>query len=84
MYVYALGEGVFFYYLVANLSLRLKWGALPLSIAISLVGSFLTGAMAVLMFREAAIIVLDVALVILIGLLHVDIGRRLEQLAAED
>jgi hypothetical protein len=75
---------VLFYHLVADLSLRLKWGALPLSIGITYIASFLVAGMAFLMFREGAFIVLDVGVVVLVGLLHVDIGRRLERLAAED
>jgi hypothetical protein len=81
---FTVGMIVFFYHLVADLSLRLKWGALPLSIGITYVASFLVTGMSFLMFREGAFIVLDVGVVVLICLLHVDIGRRLERLASED
>jgi hypothetical protein len=48
------------------------------------VASFLVTGMSFLMFREGAFIILDTGVVVLIGLLHVDIGRRLERLASED
>ena len=84
MIISSAGHVVLFYHLVTNLSLRLKWGALPLSIAIIFTAEILVGGIFALMFREATIVVFDVALVILIGLLHVDIGRQLERLASED
>jgi hypothetical protein len=81
---FTVGMVVLFYHLVADLSLRLKWGALPLSIGITYVASFLVTGMSFLMFREGAFIILDVGVVVLISLLHVDIGRRLARLASED
>ncbi|MEO7319264.1 MAG: hypothetical protein ABIZ56_09775 [Chthoniobacteraceae bacterium] len=75
---------VFFYHLVIVLSLRLKWGALPLAFAITFVGTQMGVMMAFFMFQGVAFIVLDVALGTAIVLLHHHIGKRLEQLAAED
>ena len=75
---------VFFYHLVITLSLRLKWGALPLSLAITIVGTSLSVGLIPFMFHAAAFLMLDVALSIAIVLLHHHIGNRLEQLAAED
>jgi hypothetical protein len=81
---FIVGMIVLFYHLVADLSLRLKWGALPLSIGIMYAASLLVTGMSFLMFREGAFIMLDAGVVVAIGLLHVDIGRRLERLASED
>ncbi len=83
-FVFAILQTIFFYHLVVDLSLRLKWGALPLSIGIAWVGTGMMVGMAFLMFKEAAFFVLDFAVGILIVVLHHNIGHRLEQLAAED
>jgi hypothetical protein len=83
-FAFAILQTVFFYHLIADLSLRLKWGALPLSIAIAWVGTSMMVGMAFLMFKEAAFFVLDVVVGIFIVVLHCNIGYRLEQLAAED
>ncbi len=74
----------FFYHLIVHLSLRLKWGALPLAIAITYVGGTMVGVLAFSMFKEAAFIVLDFAVGILVVVMHYKIGDRLEQLASED
>jgi hypothetical protein len=74
----------FFLHLVATLSLRLKWGALPLAFAITYVGAAMSVGMAFLMFKEAAFLVLDFVLITVTGSLHYHIGNRLETLAAED
>ena len=81
---FAFLQTALFYHLVAYLSLRLKWGALPLSLAIFYAGSMMMGGMALFMFREAAFVVLDFVVVILIAVLHRSVGARLETLAAED
>ena len=73
-----------FYHLVAVLSLRLKWGALPLSFAITFVGTQISVMLAFLMLRGAAFLVLDIAVIVAIVAMHYQIGHRLEILAAED
>ena len=83
-FLFGILQTIFFYHLVADLSLRLKWGALPLSLAILWVGTSMMVGMAFLMFKEAAFFVLDFAVGILIVVLHCNIGHRLEHLAAED
>ena len=83
-FVFAILQTIFFYHLVADLSLRLKWGALPLSIGIAYVGTSMMVGMAFLMFKEAAFFALDLAVGILIVVLHHRIGQRLEEIAAED
>ena len=75
---------LFFYHLVVALSLRLKWGALPLAFAITYVGTSMLVGVTFLMFREASFLALDLALAIAVVVLHHNIGHRLEQLAAED
>ena len=75
---------VLFYHLVVLLSLRLKWGALPLAFAITFVGTQICVMLAFLMLRGASFLVLDVAAIVAIIAMHHQIGRRLEILAAED
>ena len=83
-FAFAILLTVFFYHLVATLSLRLKWGALPLAFAITYVGSMLMVGMTFFIFKEAAFLVIDIGLFTAIGALHYGIGSRLEKLAAED
>ena len=83
-FVFAILQTIFFYHLVADLSLRLKWGALPLAVAIIWVGTTMTVGMVFMMFKEAAFFVLDLVVGVLIVVLHHNIGLRLEQIAAED
>ena len=83
-FAFAILQTIFFYHLVADLSLRLKWGALPLSIGIAYVGTSMMVGVAYFMFKEAAFFVLDLAVGILIVVLHHRIGHRLEEIAAED
>ena len=75
---------VLFYHLIVALSLRLKWGALPLAFAITIVGTQITIMLAFLMLRGAAFLVLDIASIVAIVAMHYNIGHRLEALAAED
>jgi hypothetical protein len=82
--VFSILQTLLFYHLIADLSLRLKWGALPLSIAIGYIGTTFMAMMSFLMFREAAFFVLDGVALVLVILLHIDIGNRLHQIAAED
>jgi len=72
----SMGHIILFYHLVADLSLRLKWGAgaLPLAFGIMCVGALFEEGM----FQGAATVI------VLTCLLHIDIGRRLEQIASED
>lgn len=75
---------VFFYHVVASLSLRLKWGALPLSFVLVYLGSFFAVGMGVFIFREGVFVLYDPLLLVLTGALHVSVGRRLKHLASED
>ena len=83
-FLFAILQTLMFYHLVAALSLRMKWGALPLSIAVVTVGTSFMTMIAFAMFREAAFVVLDLVVIGLIMGLHIDIGNRLRQIAAED
>jgi hypothetical protein len=83
---YAFLQGVLFLHLVVWLSLYLKRGALPLAIAIHFVIHLFLGiAMAaVLRYGVGSLIALSVLSAVASIVLHVKIGTRLEELAAED
>ena len=69
-------------HLVAWLSLRVKFGALPLAIVISFVAiQMLTFTFT---FTKTSAFLVLLALLLVAGILHAGIGRRLEHLAAED
>lgn len=82
--VFAGLEAVFFYHVIASLSLRLKWGALPLSFALVYIGSTFAVGMGMFIFKDAVFVLYDPLLAVLTGAMHVSVGRRLHQLAAED
>ncbi len=82
--LFAILLAAFFYHLVVQLSLRLKWGALPLAFAITYVGTSICVALSFLIFKEASFVVLDFALGITVVVMHYNIGTRLEKIAAED
>ncbi len=75
---------IFGIHLVVMFSLRFKWGALPMAIAAVYAGSMFAVPLAFYMMGQAAFVGLITALVIGTGILHVRIGARLEELAAED
>ena len=76
----------FFVHLVAWLSLRVKFGALPLAIVISFVGmQMMTVAfMFISPSGDVGGVFMIAVIVVVAGALHANIGRRLETLAAED
>jgi hypothetical protein len=78
-------QTLFFLHLVANLSLRVKWGAVPLAIAVSYLFSMFSMMAVMLIFRGADAMVIPM-LVLSVGTvaLHVNTGARLKQLAAEE
>lgn len=83
---YVFFQGVLFLHLVVWLSLYLKRGALPLAIAIHFVVHLFLGiAMAVVAQNgDAMMVILSVLSAVGSVVLHMLIGTRLEELAAED
>jgi hypothetical protein len=83
---YAFFQGVLFLHLVVWLSLYLKRGALPLAIAIHFVAHMFLGIVmgAVMRDGQAMLFVLALMSAAASAVLHVLIGGRLEDLAAED
>ncbi len=81
---YTFLQVIFFYYLVADLSLRLKWGALPLALALTYIGTMFMTMMGFLMFKDGAFVLLILGAIGGIAFLQFDIIRRLEHIAAED
>ena len=82
---YAFMQGIFFLFLTANLSLRIKRGALPLAIAVQFVLQFFLGIAFAAAFRdEWAFAPLIVMTLFAILFLHHDTFQRLENLAAEE
>ena len=83
--VFVFAQGVFFLHLVANLSLRVKRGALPLAIGIHFLLTIFVGVSSVGMMRDESgpilLIILTIGATIF---LHINIGQRLTALAAED
>jgi hypothetical protein len=69
---------------IAWLSLRMRWGALPVGVTIWFFGNWIGGGIAALIFREASIFILPVVAFILLAVMWNAIPRRLEQLAAEE
>ena len=74
---------IFFFHLVAYLSLRVKWGALPLSVAICFIGGFVSVLVSI-SSGGALFIFLAVLMLVLSGKLHVMTGARLHEVAAEE
>ncbi len=78
-------QGVFFLHLVANLSLRVKRGALPLAIGSHLLLTIFCGISSVGMFRdESGLILLFILTIGATIFLHLNTGQRLVELAAEE
>ena len=84
-FAYAGGQYVVFLYLTANLSLRLKRGALPLALGIQfLVQMFVPAMFMAMASAEGGLVLLVFATVVAIGFLHHNTFGRLEALAAEE
>ena len=82
---YGLGQSVVFLYLTANLSLRLKRGALPLALGIQFLVQMIAPPMIFAVVRDVAgLLPLLVFTVFAIALLHRNTFHRLEELAAEE
>ena len=82
---YGLGQSVVFLYLTANLSLRLKRGALPLALGIQFLVQMIVPPMIFAVVRDVAgLLPLLVFTVFAIALLHRNTFHRLEELAAEE
>ncbi|MES2571865.1 MAG: hypothetical protein V4710_17655 [Verrucomicrobiota bacterium] len=74
----------FFFHLVADLSLRFKWGALPMAIALTWLLNTIGLPLSVVTMGEASFAAVPIVLIGATLFLHHRIGRRLEQLAAEE
>ncbi len=82
---YVFAQSIFFLYLTANLSLRIKRGALPLAIGIQFVLQFFLGiTVAAAIHDEWGFAPLIVVTIFAILFLHHAIFQRLENLAAEE
>jgi len=75
---------ILFLHLTAWLSLRVKWGALPLGFALWFVAMQIGIGIAFVTFQSAAPVPLIFVQLAVTIALHVNIGARLTQLAAED
>jgi hypothetical protein len=81
----AVAQGLFFLHLVANLSLRVKRGALPLAVGIHFLLMVFGGITTSSMFRDESGLVLAFCLTLGATIfLHLNIGHRLVQLSAEE
>lgn len=67
---------------IAWMSLRVRWGGLPLGLTAWFLGNWVSVMLAFAVFREASMILLPLAGLVVAGLLAADIPRRLEKLAA--
>ena len=82
---YTFAQSIFFLHLTADLSLRVKRGALPLAIAVEFIIQFFLSFAFFAAFRdEWAFAPLIVLTIFAILFLHHDIFQRLEMLAAEE
>lgn len=75
---------IFFLHLVANLSLRVKSGAVPLAFAISYISLMFIGTGAVLLGGLKAMLVPPLIYLVAAVVLHVNTGARLARLAAQE
>jgi hypothetical protein len=76
---------LFFLHLVANLSLRVKWGAIPLAFAITYLGPMFLFPITMFFFRNSGgLFVHAIMFFIATVALHVNTGVRLRRLAAEE
>ncbi len=84
-FIFAVLQAVFFLHLVANLSLRVKRGALPLAIGIHFLLAMFVGISSIGIFRgEAGFVLCFILTLGAVIFLHLNIGQRLESLAAEE
>jgi len=84
-FCFAFAQGVFFLHLVANLSLRVKRGALPLAVGIHFLLAMFVGISSVGIFREESGLLVSFFLTIGATIfLHLNIGQRLVELSAEE
>jgi hypothetical protein len=81
---YLVAQLYFNHYLVAWFSLRMKWGGLPLALAISWLGNSLAAFVAALMFQFAAVFVLIIATVVATVAMRNAFRQRLEAAATEE
>jgi len=81
---YAFTQGVLFLHVTATFSLYLRRGGLPAAIAAHFVGNMLVGIVMAAAREESVLVVMTVLCIVLTGVLHVHIGRRLETLAEEE
>jgi hypothetical protein len=72
------------FHVILALSLRLKWGSLPLGFVCYYLGQALMMILAMLIFQQAGFAIAAVIQASAMVALYVHIGRRLEELAAED
>jgi hypothetical protein len=85
VFCYVFSQGILFLHLVVWLSLYLKRGALPMAIAIHfVVHMFLGLVMAAVVRDSGGLVIMAVLSIVASIVLHVKIGARLEELAAED
>jgi hypothetical protein len=85
VFCYALTQSILFLHLVVWLSLYLKRGALPMAIAINFVVNMFLGLIMAAVVRDSGgLVIMAILSVVASIVLHVKIGTRLEELAAED
>jgi ABC-type transport system involved in multi-copper enzyme maturation permease subunit len=81
---YAVLSGFLLPVFIAWLSLRLRWGALPIGGTIWLFGNWFIAVFLFLLAREGAIVLLPITALVILCTLASRIPGRLEQLAAEE
>ncbi|MDB6174772.1 MAG: hypothetical protein JWL59_4083 [Chthoniobacteraceae bacterium] len=75
---------LFFLHLVVDLSLRFKWGALPLAIGITWLLNMIALPFSIYSMGEASFVAIPLALIAATIFLHFRIGLRLEKIAGEE
>ncbi len=66
---------------IAWISLRVRWGALPLGLTAWFLGNWLSLMLAIVLFNEGSMVVLPLAGMVVAGMLAANIPRRLEKLS---
>jgi ABC-type transport system involved in multi-copper enzyme maturation permease subunit len=84
LFLHAVFTGLLLPVYIAWLSLRVRWGALPIGITIWFLGNFAIGAAMSLLAGEAAVIILPVISFCLLFTCWQNLPGKLEQLAAEE
>ena len=82
--VLSLAGDLLLLHVIAALSLWLKWGALPIGFVCFYILRGVIFLFAVLFFQQAATVVVAGVECFALAVLHIQIGRRLEELVAED